>query len=531
MKIAILSNVNIDILPKYLNYNCYVGGYNQYMQEMLNQSSQLYRYGPEILILHIDGVDIDFHPLLDAVHFYHDNQSKTAIFVNTVAISPYKINNCLDTNMGIHFIANQYNHHWIKNNEDYIYIIDWQKEIIKYGYENIYDSRFWYIGRIPYSRFGMEKLAEKYLQLEKAVFGKSQKILILDLDNTLWGGIIGEDGINGIRLSENGIGKAYRDFQKMIKKLKDSGILLTIVSKNNWDDIKEVFNNHPMMILKENDFVSIKVNWDDKVQNIIDITNELNVGLNSLIFIDDNKVERERVKSALSDIIVPEFPDEPAYLPKWFSNIDEKYFSRISLTKEDKNRTKLYQAEKQRNRFKQSSKSIELFLKSLNMKMIIYKNHKSMAFRLSQLTQRTNQFNLQTKRYTKSDILSFIENNDYIIWDIELIDKFGTNGIVGLLIAKINKERGIALMDTFLVSCRVIGRQIENVLMNKFLLYLKKIGIKKVIGEYIPTKKNNLVKDFYNKIGFQQLRVNKWYINLDDYKTTSSNYIKIKEIG
>ena len=178
----------------------------------------------------------------------------------------------------------------------------WQKEIEKNGYENLYDPRFWYLGRIPFNETGFKHLASLLVQTYQAFLKKSKKVLLLDLDNTLWGGVLGEDGLEGIVLSEDGVGKAYRDFQQMLKDLRNKGVLLAAVSKNNVEDVKEVWKNHPMMVLRENDFVAYKINWTDKVENIRSLAGELNLGLDSFVFIDDNPVERERVKQVLPEV-------------------------------------------------------------------------------------------------------------------------------------------------------------------------------------------------------------------------------------
>jgi len=570
MKVAILSNVNIDILPRFLEneslkfgykiQDFYIAGFNQYPQEILNRNSKLYKFSPDILLLHLEGTalfeDIFFNQfsysdrslrniLEDKVNeswqlikIYNENQPHTLIFLNTLAVNPFTIGGSLETNSNCSYLYSLYyefNRSLIRknlaSNLSSVFILDWGKEIFYKGYSQMYDSRYWYLGRIPYSRYGIRKLSEKYVLLLNSIKGKVKKVLILDLDNTLWGGIIGEDGLENIELSEDGVGKAYRDFQKLIKSTKDKGILLAIVSKNNLEDVKEIFKKHPFMILKEEDFISIKVNWRNKVRNIIEIAKELNLGLNSFVFFDDNPVEREMVKSALPDVTVPDFPEDPTYLVQWFSEVSEKYFNKTSLTEEDKNRTKMYKAEKKRVKLAKKVATVEEFLNGLNMKIIIHRDYKEMINRLVQLTQRTNQFNLRTKRYTKNDLLFFIESKDCIVWDLELIDKFGTNGITGLIIVKLDRKIKEAFIDTFLMSCRIIGRDVEVAFVNYIASILKKIGIKMLIGEYIPTKKNELVKNIYKKLGFQEEKngTNLWKLNLIGFEPVIPKYIKIEE--
>jgi FkbH-like protein len=265
----------------------------------------------------------------------------------------------------------------------------------------------------------------------------------LDLDNTLWGGIIGEDGIEGIKLSEDGIGKVYRDFQFLIKGLKDIGIPLGIVSKNNINDAKEVFEKHPMMVLKFEDFIIKKINWNNKVDNIKEIAKELNLGVDSFVFIDDNPVERDIVRQYLPEVVVPDFPEkEITELPEWFINeIIYNYFARTTLTEEDKEKTEQYKSNLERKKLMKKL-NIDDFIDSLKIKLNFYVNDKRFIERTAQQTQKTNQFNLTTRRYTVMDIEKFINSEEYIVFNLEYEDKFGNEGIIGTAIVKL-EEKGV----------------------------------------------------------------------------------------
>ena len=323
---------------------------------------------------------------------------------------------------------------------------------------------------------------------------------MLDLDNTLWRGIIGEDGIDGIKLGDEGIGRAYHDFQKLIKILKHKGILLSVCSKNNLADVREVFETNKFMELKESDFAAFKINWENKVKNIKDTAAELNLGIDSFVFIDDNPFEREMVKSELPQVTVPEFPKDPAELCRWFIDLSFKYFNSSTILSEDRARTEIYQADSRRKELQKSSVTLEDFYSSLNMNAIIRVNSRDSFKRIAQLTQKTNQFNLTTRRYTENETLDLMKNNDRMVLSLKLNDRFGSNGIVGVLIVKIKDDS--SYIDTFLMSCRVIGRMVEDSFISYMAEILRAKGIINVIGEYIPTKKNSLVKDLYKRFGF-----------------------------
>ena len=310
---------------------------------------------------------------------------------------------------------------------------------------------------------------------------------MLDCDNTLWGGIVGEDGINNILLGQDGIGKAYVDFQRKIKKLSQQGVLLCISSKNNTKDVMEVFNNHKQMQISKNDLVSIKVNWKEKYLNIKEIAKDLNLSLDSIVFWDDNPLERNKVKKFLPEVYVVE-PDQN--IINWPTQIENfELFSKIKVTKEDKNKIKQY---KIRSKFIDEKKiaTDEIkYLKSIKLEPKVINLNKDNIARASQMTQKTNQFNLRTKRYSMNDILKLNKKEYTEIKLISLKDLYGDHGIIGLMILKIDKYS--IFIDTFLISCRVFGRYLETWMLYEIKKFVKK-GIKKIYGEHIVTDKTKL---------------------------------------
>jgi FkbH-like protein len=350
---------------------------------------------------------------------------------------------------------------------------------------------------------GNEIIVEKLLTTIDAINNKTKKCLVLDLDNTLWGGIIGEDGINNIDLGPDGLGESFLEFQKKIKSMKKKGVLLAICSKNNLNDAKKVFTNHNFSYLKWDDFIIKKINWESKNNNIQEIAKSLNIGENSLVFIDDNPTERELVMQ-YTDAIVPKFPNSPTDLPEFIDEVDLKYFSKYSVTKEDLKKSKQYIDNIRRNKAQKKSFDFDSFIKELNLEMEVSYNNLNDKIRLSQLTQKTNQFNFTTKRYSELDIENFIKKKDSHVFVGSVKDKFGDYGkvIACIIIEKPNEY----VIDTFLMSCRVISKQIENYFFN-FILSKLSSNIP-LYGKHIPTKKNILVNNKYLELGFKLLKKN-----------------------
>jgi FkbH-like protein len=362
-----------------------------------------------------------------------------------------------------------------------IIIVDFEGFVARHGHENIYDDRLWYLARMKFDKEILELLAAMYRDYICAFLERNKKILVLDLDNTLYGGVIGEDGIDGIEIGNEGVGRIYYDFQRLIRILKERGVLLAICSKNNYSDVKEVFFNHPSMVLKEEDFIDMRINWNDKVGNLKEIANRLNLGLDSFVFLDDNPFERELIKSKLPQVTVPDFPADQANLCRWLIDISFRYFNKATITDEDKSRFDMYKSEFERKSLSKVATDLNDFYRSLKMEATITYNNNNYINRISQLTQRTNQFNLTTPRYSENQIAWFMNNKNNFVFSLELNDRFGSSGIVGVSILKI--DANVAYIDTLLLSCRVVGRTVENTFIAYMLNFLRKKGIKYIVGE------------------------------------------------
>lgn len=513
MRIAILSNINFSHLVKKYD-NVYVAGISEYYNELILEDSYLNKNDFDVVFYFLDiEENLEYFSNMvdqfcDAISHYLDNHKKTLFVMSSFFYTPYDIYHYLKNNSNKMLIESCNDKLRSLNAKSNFYFFDFNLFLSRYGYKNLITPNYWYLGRIKYSLEMANYLLDELKNIYNAYRGNIKKVLIVDLDNTLWGGVLGEDGINGIKLSEDGEGKIYRDFQKNIKKLKEIGVILCIASKNNFEDVNEAFRKHPMMVLNLDDFIIKKINWNPKPENIKEIANELNLGIDSFVFIDDSVFERNLVREVLPQCNVPEFPSDLTYLNIWFyEEVVYKYFPKLKITEEDKEKNEQYLRNFLRENIK-SNLTFDEYIKQLEIKLTYHINDERFVSRMAQLTQKTNQFNLTTKRYTESDIIDFIKRGDMFLFALEYEDRFGKEGIVGLAIVML--VNNIAKIDTFLMSCRVIGRKVEFDFMNFIIEYFSKKGVKRFEGEYIPTSKNIIVKNFYNECGFDEYEENKY---------------------
>ena len=379
-------------------------------------------------------------------------------------------------------------------------ILDIREFTRQFPASDVFDWKFWFI-----SQMGMNpKVTKPFIawwskKMEEIALIR-KKCLVLDLDNTLWGGVLGEDGLEGVKLGGDYPGKAFHYWQKALLELSKTGVILTVCSKNNEADVLEAWEKNPFMVLKKDDFATWRINWTDKATNIKEMAEELNIGLDSFVFVDDNPTERELIKQVLPMVEVPAFPDQPYELPVFFKELVEKYFRVYSITGEDKRKTEQYKANAQRAQAQRSFVDFDSFLESLDIQITIEAANEFNIPRIAQMTQKTNQFNLTTKRYTDADVRTFLQNG-WKIWCISVADKFGDNGITGCIM--VNGDT----IDTFLLSCRILGKGIEIAFIKQILVLLKENGAKSVKASYIPTAKNVQVNEFYEKCGFVCMEV------------------------
>jgi len=379
-------------------------------------------------------------------------------------------------------------------------VLDWARVVLTYGTSQVFDAKYWYLGRMPLSGRGARLLWEEFQSSLAMLRSVPRKVLCLDLDNTLWRGICGEEGPRGVGLSEEGPDKAFRDLQRHVKGLKQQGVLLAINSKNNPEDAHSVFRDNPMMILDEGDFAAMRINWHDKADNLRSIAEELSLGLDAFVFIDDSVVERELVQMTLPDVAVPDFPAETHELPAWFrAQVARRYFRKRTLTNEDLTKTEQYRRRRERAEVT-STLSHEDAISRMQIELTVERDHPGSLMRLLQMSQKTNQFNLTTIRYTEAELKERIFSENYSVWQAWYRDKFGDEGIVAMAVVS-NKE---PRLESFLISCRVIGRNVEFALLKVICEGLHAEGSRVLAAEYRATARNGPCREFLPAAGFRE---------------------------
>ncbi|MHA1657477.1 MAG: HAD-IIIC family phosphatase [Candidatus Heimdallarchaeota archaeon] len=520
MRIALLSNVNVDSLVKRIDF-CEVyspDGYGIWLQEILNFDSELYKFHPQAVFVILDGEQLfprfnrknimtDIEEYFSALEHVFSQRRDIFFFLNSLDFFTKQIR-ASDEVREEKFVEIEWYRKLIELAKKLtnVHILNLKDLVEKEGRKNFYSNKLWYLGGMKYSTKGEKLIIKEIERSIKALKGEKKKCLAIDLDNTIWGGVIGEDGIEGIELSEFKEGARYKDFQKRLKEFKNLGVILTVVSKNNEQDALDVFEKHKDMVLKRDDFALMKINWDPKSKNLMELAKELNIGIDSIVFIDDNPVERELVKKSIPEIIVPEFPKDTANLVDFAEEIYNEFFYMLRVTAEDIKKTQMYIQNAKRTALKKKYASAEDFLKDLGTKIYVWKLREEDIPRAAQLTQKTNQFNLTTKRYTETDVRNFMNDERYDVFIASVEDKFGDNGKVVLMILKKDKKRAQAEIDTFLMSCRVMGRHIEDQFIDFIEKKLKKDGMKLLIAFYYPTKKNKPVENLFERLGYTVIK-------------------------
>lgn len=377
--------------------------------------------------------------------------------------------------------------------------VDFSEYLAEYPHKEWMVWRFYFISQMIFSP-GVAANFYPWFERRKAqIAGKRKKCLVLDLDNTLWGGVLGEDGVDGIKIGGDYPGNAYRYFQEGILELGRRGIILAVCSKNNEADVVEAWKTNPFIKITDRHLAAYRINWENKADNIRAIADELNIGLDSMVFVDDNPTERELIRQQLPMVAVPEFPKRPYGLMELLRDLVDNYFRAYELTSEDLAKTEQYKANARRVAAQHQYANLSDFIRSLDIEIDIMGADRFNIPRIAQMTQKTNQFNLTTQRYTEADISSFVERGD-LVYCISVRDKFGDNGITGAAIVRVEGEK--AFFDTLLLSCRILGKGIETAFVKTLLNMLKSKGFTSVSAKYIPTAKNRQVSDFYDRCGF-----------------------------
>jgi FkbH-like protein len=384
-----------------------------------------------------------------------------------------------------------------------VFVLDADRVSAEVGYESWYDAKTWYLARAPLSVRALRALAGRQARYIRALTTAPRKCLVLDLDNTLWGGVVGEAGIGGIRLGHTFPGNVYRDFQRAVLQLHQQGVILAINSKNNPADADDVFRSHPDMILRREHFAAVRINWQPKPQNMLEIAEELRIGLDALVFVDDDEAECALMRQSLPDVLTLDVCHDAASRLEVLRNTAA--FEKLSLTAEDRRRGDVYQAQSRREQWRHAAASLDEFFAGLQMEADIRPVDAYSEPRVADLIQKTNQFNLTTRRYSPAELSAILSNPSYAAFSVRVTDRFGDNGIVGVAI--LERTPGRARVDTLLLSCRVIGRNVETALLAFVADWAAGQGAAALEGEFIPTAKNAPAADFYERHGFRHAGV------------------------
>jgi len=388
-----------------------------------------------------------------------------------------------------------------------------------------FDERFWDLAKSFCATELLPALAQNITRIVLAARGRTVKCIIVDLDNTLWGGVIGDDGVDGIQLSAHGDGEAFHRFQSYLLGLKNRGILLCVCSKNEYAAAIKPFEEHPEMVLCKQDITLFVANWENKAENIKRIRDSLDIGYDSILFLDDSPFERNTVRGLLPDVIVPELPEDPAdYVPA-LSELN--LFETTSVSKEDGIRADLYRAEFERRSAASAFSTFEEYLASLNMKIQVARFEPDRLHRIAQLLQRSNQFNLTTHRYNERECEAIMQDPACIPLYASLRDRFGDHGLISVIVVRPNRIESALEITDWLMSCRVLARGVEEYLMNYIVQEAMHLDLSFVFGKYIPSAKNAMVKDFFSKFGFSKLEEDPngsstWRLRVLDYQSRVS---------
>jgi FkbH-like protein len=530
VRIAMLRNFTVEPLEAYLcvkgasagiAVDVRVGGYDTAMRDSLMTESWLFDYQPDVVIIALSlevlaptffnrfltlsaieasevaqQVASSIRQMVSSIR----ERTTATLAIHNFALPGRPLEGLLETN-SMTSLTNR-----IRSlNQELVALASGMRDVFIVDFERLaerapVDARNWLMARAPFTPAILEELSDVYARILRARAGSSRKVLVLDCDGTIWGGIIGEDGISGIRLGEAYPGSAYVGLQEAALNLSKRGVLLALCSANNEADVDEVFDHHPSMVLRKSDLSAKRVNWADKATNLRAIASDLNVGLDSLVFVDDDPHQCEMVRTMLPAVLVVELPPEPTAYRAAIESLD--CFDAAGLTDEDRRRVELYKNAQAREAARESFSSLDDYYRSLEMVAEVGRIDEITATRMAQLTQKTNQFNLTTRRYTAEQLLALARRSGVEILSIRVRDRFGDAGLVGVSIIAPGADDGEAEIDTLLLSCRVLGRGVEDVLLHATARQAKELGYRSLRGTYVPTARNQAVATFYPDRGF-----------------------------
>ena len=549
-KISIISNVIVNQLKEIIEYNLRVEGINAIASvgdyDNIIQDSVKFNKSNLVLVFWelcniSEGIyySIESYNKVQLEELINYKKAEIDLVINNLKKTPLVLFNEFNSspftnsnseNLKYDFLMRELNGYLRSQLTSNIKLININKVFIKNSIVSSIDLRYFYSSKSLYTTSFYKSYTDLIKPIVLSVKGKSKKALIFDCDNTLWNGILGEDGFKNIEMSiDSKKGIYFNEVQKIAISLNQKGVLLGLCSKNNEIDVQNVIDEHPDFQIKNKNIIIKKINWVDKATNIREIAEELNIGLDSVVFVDDSPFEVGYVKSELPEVTVIKVPKILSDYPKTINEVSQLFYN-VSFSKEDGKKTEMYQQNIKRKSLEKKFKNIDDFLSSLNIKVEVTEDDLLNISRISQLTQKTNQFNLTTKRYTENEVQGFMSSDEYLVCSFTVSDKFGDNGITGLSIVKINDNE--AYIDTFLMSCRIIGRKIEFSFFNLLINELESRGINRIKASYIESQKNSQVKSFYSNFNFNESSVEEFKTNyeldINNYKSKKIKTIKIK---
>ena len=535
LKVAILRSYTVEPMVPLLraraallglDLSVHVGEFGAYNQELLDASGALSEFapdvvvvavltdsaipdvwrratelGPEALVQHVDEALAQVERCLGRLR----ERSKAHVILHTLDRPMWLAAGLLDEQSpsGQVALVQRYNDglRRIARGIRGVYVLDFEGVAAAHGRARFYDPKKALTMGMPLAHDALLPLADAHMRIIAPIAGKSAKVLVLDLDNTLWGGVVGEDGVFGVKIGSDYPGAGYQELQRAALDLSRRGILLAIASKNNPPDVEEVFAKRKEMLLRLDHFAAVQIHWNDKATSLRAIAAELNVGIDALAFVDDNPVERQRIELELPDVHVISLPTDPMGYAAAVRSAP--VFERLTLSSEDKDRSKLYVEQRQRSELEKGAASVEDYYRSLQMVATISAVGPGNLARVAQLTQKTNQFNLTTRRYSDQEIELWAAREDARVFCLSVRDRFGDSGLVGVAI--VSRTGGEAEVDTLLLSCRVIGRTVETAMLAHIVAWARDAGVRWLQGSFIPTKKNAPASDFYARHGFARV--------------------------
>ncbi|PWB84392.1 MAG: hypothetical protein C3F11_01580 [Methylocystaceae bacterium] len=521
----LLPGIRVGALRRGMWATLYEADYGQYLQELLNLESGLHRFRPNAVLFAFDSrhVCAGVHAGLRAeeVEARLDSVADGIVECWDLARAAFRCDILQQTILPAHVELLGNNEHRLPGSRAHfvgrlnirlrelaqrhgVDIVAVDQRVAQDGLAAWRDPALWHRARQEVSFDAAPLYGDLVARALAARAGRSAKCLVLDLDNTIWGGVIGDDGVDGIALGQgSALGEAFAAVQDYALELSRRGIILAVCSKNDEANALEAFERHPEMMLRREHIASFMANWNDKAANLRAIAQELNIGLDALVFLDDNPFERVLVRRELPMVAVPEAPEDPALVPRLLA--DAGYFEAVALTEEDRLRTGQYQQQRAHRELQASATDLTSYLQGLEMRLFARRLDQSGLTRTVQLIGKTNQFNLTTRRHGESEIRAVIDDPSCFGLQLRLTDRFGDNGVIAIVIGRARGD-GDVLIDTWLMSCRVLGREVEQATLNLIVAEALRLGARRLIGEYRPTKKNGMVKDHYEKLGFAPLR-------------------------